>query len=154
MLPNSNSMGIDPRRQQANIDSPNLSLQAETVMDSEEWRANSSLLMGTWYYATGSHGCVVSASCITWFFWANAWHSVTPLKQRLCIFSRRVFFLKYWIGRELKYFYYLLGQFTKIYPKFHLTREFLTNTNKNIIWFSLLCLNFSLFLRACFNFSL
>jgi hypothetical protein len=45
-------------------------------------------------------------------------------------------------------------QFTKFYPKLQLTREFLTYTNKIIIWFSLICLNFSLFLRACFNFSL
>ena len=36
------------------------------------------------------------------------------------------------------------GQFTKFYPKFHLTREFLTNTIIIIIWFSLLCLDFSL----------
>ncbi len=36
------------------------------------------------------------------------------------------------------------GQFPKFYPKFHLTRKFLTNANIIIIWFSLLCLNFSL----------
>ncbi len=46
------------------------------------------------------------------------------------------------------------GLFTKFYPKFQLTREFLTYSNIIIIWFSLLCLNFSLLLRACFSFSL
>jgi hypothetical protein len=49
-------------------------------------------------------------------------------------------------------FFWFFGRFTKLYPKFHLMLEFLTNTI--IIWFSLLCLNFSLFLRAGLNFSL
>jgi hypothetical protein len=45
------------------------------------------------------------------------------------------------------------GRFTKIYPKFHLTREFFTK-KKNIILVLTFCLNFSLFLRGCANFSL
>ncbi len=56
---------------------------------------------------------------------------------------------------------FLLGQVTKFYPKFHLTRRFLTNTNIVLFQLSLLCLNFSLLRREhtnislfCLNFSL
>ncbi len=90
------------------------------------WHSNGQLLFAPWFFT------MMKASSAWKHYGLNFWSMRNPTQNLWFYWLYYSQFARPTIVNNKK------GQFTKFYPKFHLTHEFLTYTNIIIIWFSLL----------------